>query len=104
MIDSASLSFSSPLQLSTLQDYAMLGTLGKGEDILYEENLCAVIPGFVHGSGREWKAAGNVQRTSLMRAIHSKMSEFSFKLVDLYSSLEPIEMEGLWELLSPATV
>lgn len=28
----------------------MLGTLGKGEDILDEEYLCAVIPGFVHGS------------------------------------------------------
>lgn len=56
MIYSASLSLS-----FTLQDYAMLGTLGKGEDILYEEYLCAVIPGFVHGSGREWKAAGNDQ-------------------------------------------
>lgn len=69
----------------------MLGTFGKGEDILYEY-LCAVIPGFVHGSGREWKAAGNDQQASVMRAIQSKMSEFSFKLFYLYSSLEPIEM------------
>lgn len=30
--------------------------------------------------GREWKVAGHDQ-VSVMRAIHSKMSEFSFKLV-----------------------
>lgn len=75
----------------TNQDYAMLGTLGKGEDILYEEYLCAVIPGF-HGSGRDWKAAGNDQQASVMRAIHSKMSELPFKLVYFYYSLESIEM------------